>query len=320
MIIENYIKYVENFLNNYYKILLGNKYEKKMITPLIEKYIDVRYHNNSIYDKGYSFVDKLSKEIKNVAEEMVKQDKKIEDTIKKIFTLFGYILYIDDCSEYTSLNSLIKTIITDTELDDELKEEFKALVTDYVKTRSEFLAAFEDKNFSISEKRYARNVKKVSIKQDCKMPQIYSEWAIEKAYNSGTVLENKQYLLYILLSGKILKNTIELKFLENYLVEFPSSLFEKDKKINKYLKVLDNKMVKPRVHFLFDYETYLKNGDIINSFINKGFNVALVLDDTYDNNLRILDLFSYVFVYEKYEYYDIIINNEDNIRAKIVSL
>ena len=158
MIIENYIKYVENFLNNYYKILLGNKYEKKMITPLIEKYIDVRYYNNSIYDKGYSFVDKLSKEIKNVAEEMVKQDKKIEDTIKKIFTLFGYILYIDDCSEYTSLSSLIKTIITDTELDDELKEEFKALVTDYVKTRSEFLAAFEDKNFSISEKRYARNV------------------------------------------------------------------------------------------------------------------------------------------------------------------
>ena len=35
--------------------------------------------------------------------------------------------------------------------------------------------------------------------------------------------------------------------------------------------------------------------------------------------IKILDIFSYVFVYEKYEYYDIIIENRDEIKANIVS-
>ena len=58
--LDNYIKYFENFLVNYYKIILDSKYEKKIITPFIEKYIDVRYYNNSVYERGYSFINKLN--------------------------------------------------------------------------------------------------------------------------------------------------------------------------------------------------------------------------------------------------------------------
>ena len=317
--IDNYIKYFENFLINYYKVILDNKFDKKLLTPFIEKYIDVRYYNNSVYGKGYSFINKLNGELKNVAKEMVKQDMDLESKVKEIFTLFGYILYIDDCSEYVSLNSLIKTIADDISLSEEKKDELKELVSDFVKGRKEFLNIFEDKNFNLSLKRVARNLKKVDIDQNCKLSPIFSEWAVNKAYNSGTVLENKQYLLYLMLSGYILKNTIELNFSENYIVDFPESLFEKEKKINKYIKVLDNKVTKPRVHLRFNYSAYLKNKARINSFIKSGFNVAIVLDDSYDENLKILDIFSYVFVYEKYEYYDIIIDNRDDIKANIVS-
>ena len=98
------------------------------------------------------------------------------------------------------------------------------------------------------------------------------------------------------------------------------SLFEKEKKINKYIKVLDSKITKPRIHFRFDYKTYLKYKDKINSLIKDGFNIAVVLDEEYDENIKILDIFSYVFVYEKYEYYDIIIENKENIKANIISM
>lgn len=318
--IDSYIKYFENFLLNYFRIILDNKYEKKLLSPFIEKYIDVRYYNNSVYGKGYSFINKLNSELKNVAKEMIKQDMSIETKVKEIFTLFGYILYIDDCSEYVSLNSLIKTIFEDISLNNDKKEELKSLVTNFVKERKGFLDIFEDKTFNLNLKRLARNLKKVEIDQNCKLSPIYSEWAIDKAYNSGTVLENKQYLLYLMLSGYILKNTIELNFSENYIVDFPESLFDKEKKINKYIKVLDNKVTKPRVHFRFNYSTYLKYKDRINSFIKNGFNVSIVLDDNYDENIKILDIFSYVFVYEKYEYYDIIIENRDEIKANIICL
>ena len=318
--LDNYIKYFENFLVNYYKIILDNKYEKKIITPFIEKYIDVRYYNNSVYERGYSFINKLNSELKNVAKEMVKQDMSLEDKVKEIFTLFGYILYIDDCSEYTSLSSLIKTITDDISLNNEKKEELKNLVSDFIKTRKDFLSIFEDKNFNLNLKRIARNLKKVEIDQYCKLSPIFSEWAVNKAYNTGTVLENKQYLLYLMLSGYVLKQTIELNFNENYIVDFPESLFEKEKKINKYIKVLDSKITKPRIHFRFDYKTYLKYKDKINSLIKDGFNIAIVLDEEYDENIKVLDIFSYVFVYEKYEYYDIIIENKENIKANIISM
>lgn len=317
--IENYIKYFESFLLNYYRIILGNGYDKKLLMPFIEKYVDVRYYNNSVYSRGYSFINKLNAELKNVAKGIINEESALENEVKEIFTLFGYILYIDDCSEYDSLNSLIKTIGDDINLTSEKQEELKSAISDFIKARKDFFAIYEDKNFNIDLKRVARNVKKVEIKQNCKLSPIYSDWAIDKAYNSGTVLENKQYLLYLMLSGYILKNTIELNFSEQYIVDFPESLFAKEKKINKYTKVLDNKVVKPRVHFRFSYATYTKNKDKINTFINNGFNVAIVLDETYDENLKILDIFSYVFIYEKYEYYDIVIENKDNINTKIIS-
>ena len=317
--VENYIKYFENFLINYYKLILGNKYEKNIVAPFIEKYIDVRYYNNSICGKGYSFINKLNSELKNVAKEMIKQDMSLETKVKEIFSLFGYILYIDDCSEYLSLTTLVKTIADDISLDEEKKNELKNLINDFVKAKKDFLNIFDDKNFNIKLKRVARNLKKVEIEQNCKLSPIYSEWAINKAYNSGTVLENKQYLLFLMLSGYILKNTIELNFSETYLIDFPESLFEKEKKINKYTKVLDNKVVKPRIHFKFNYSTYLKYKDKINSLIKSGFNIAIVLDDSYDENIKVLDIFSYVFVYEKYKYYDIIIENRDNIKSNIIS-
>ena len=61
-IIEKYIKYVENFLLNYYRLLLNTSYERKMVDPFIDKYIDVRYYNNSIYEKEQNFVERINKE------------------------------------------------------------------------------------------------------------------------------------------------------------------------------------------------------------------------------------------------------------------
>ena len=43
-IFEEYIKYIDNFLVNYFKLLLGSKYEKGLVKPFIDKYKDVRYY------------------------------------------------------------------------------------------------------------------------------------------------------------------------------------------------------------------------------------------------------------------------------------
>ena len=44
-IFDDYIKFVENFLSNYFRILLEGKYERRLVRPLIDKYISVKYMN-----------------------------------------------------------------------------------------------------------------------------------------------------------------------------------------------------------------------------------------------------------------------------------
>ena len=41
-VFEEYIKFVETFLINYFKLLLGTEYERKLVIPFIDKYLNVR--------------------------------------------------------------------------------------------------------------------------------------------------------------------------------------------------------------------------------------------------------------------------------------
>ena len=64
-VFSEYVKYVENFLTNYFKLLLSTKYEKGIVKPFIDKYIDVRYYNEYVV-KEENFTNRLNKELNNI--------------------------------------------------------------------------------------------------------------------------------------------------------------------------------------------------------------------------------------------------------------
>lgn len=320
---EDYIRFVKNFLLDYYRMLLKEKYDRKLVLPLVEKYIDVRYYNKSIYSDSNSSLEKINKELKKLSKELIKMDMKKEELIKKIFTLFGYILYIDDCTICDSIRTLVKTLLNTEELQlnlsEEEKEEFTNLVVNFTKTKKAFFKTFENKDFTLSTKRLAKNIYNADLKQDCKI-NLYSEAAINRAYSAGVVLENRQYLLLLMLSGEILREVNELNFNNVFVIDFPDSLFDKEKKINKYLNAIDNELLKSKISLRVTYSAFLENRKRVNSFINKGYNVSVLLGDDFDEEIGNLVLFSYVFVYEKYDYYDIIMENKDVIMSRIITL
>ena len=47
-IFDEYIKFVENFLINYFKFLLAGDYERSLIRPFIDRYIDICYNYTGI--------------------------------------------------------------------------------------------------------------------------------------------------------------------------------------------------------------------------------------------------------------------------------
>ena len=321
-IFEEYIKFVDNFLVNYFKFLLASKFEKRLVKPFVDKYIDVRYYNKYVINEP-NFTERLNKELNNIAREVIEENPEKVEKVKNIFALFSYVLFIDGCTHFSDLNQLLKTLFTDEnislEYSDSVKKEFNALVREYINKKVAFFKLFQSDEFYIKGKSYG-NVYVVNLGQNCNISKLYSEYAIDKAYNSNVVMENRTYLTILMTTAKVLSDVISLNFGITYVVDFPPSLLEKTKKIVKYLKALDDDLLRSKVHLKFYYRDYKLYKKEIIGLINQGYTVCLELDETYDIDFDDLFLFSYIFIDKKYNYYNNIINNRADVKTEIITM
>ena len=322
-IYEEYIKYVDNFLVNYFKLLLSTKYEKRLVKPFIDKYIDVRYYNKYVV-RDDDFTNILNRELNNIAKEVMEENEDKVDKIKNVFALFSYVMFIDGCTKFTDLNTLLKTLYSDSnitlEYSDSTKKELNSLVRDYISKKIAFFKLFESDEFYLKGKKYPNNIYIVDVGQRCNVSKLYSDYAVEKAYNSDLVIENKTYLGILMISSKILSEVIALDFKNNYIIDFPVTLLEKPKKIIKFLKALDDELLRTKIHLKFKYKDFKTYKREIFNLINQDYSVCLELDETYDINFDDLFLFSYILVDRKYRYYNIIINSKEDVKTNIITL
>ena len=322
-IYAEYIKFVNNFLVEYYKELLGVKYERALVRPFIDKFIDVRYYNRYSV-KEDDFTERLNKELNTLAKGLMKDHKSKAETIKDIFALFSYVLFIDGCTHFSDINALLKALFTDDTISlnysSETKKTVTASVKGYINKKLEFFKVFNTQEFYLKGKRYSGDVFHIDLGQKINLPKLYSDYAIKKAYNSDVVFENRIYLTLIMLSSKILFDVLSLKFENTYVVDFPETLFEKPKKIMKFTNAINDDYLKEKISFKIKYKQYKHYKRTVHELINRGYGITLELDDTYTTNFDNLFLFTNIIVDKKYNYYDIIINNRDAIKTNIITL
>ena len=106
-IAREYIDFSKKNITKYLKIILDKYYAKKIVDPLLEVYINVRYYNNEDI-KYKNFTSNINYYLRQKAIEM--KENEDEDTIFKIkntFYLFKYILYFDNVEDYESLKKVI---------------------------------------------------------------------------------------------------------------------------------------------------------------------------------------------------------------------
>ena len=325
-IFDEYIKFVENFLINYFKLLLSGEYERNLIRPFIDRYIDVRYFNKFSFVKEPTFTQKLNKELNNVAKEVMSENEDKVEKVKNIFALFGYVLYIDGCFSYSNISTLTKSLFNDANIKLTYSDKTKAGVTDLIREftdkKNEFFKLFDTDEFFLKGKKLESNMYCVDLGNNCHISKLYSSYAIERAYNSEVVMENRLYLMLVMLTTKILAEAISLNFENSYVVDFPETLLEKQKKIMKYLKLLDNDLLRNKVILRFKYSVY-KNRVYkkeINKLINNDYNVSIILDDAFDSDFDSLVLFTNIFVDKKGKYYQNVIDNKEEYNLKVVEV
>ena len=321
-IVSEYIEFVRNSFLAFFKIVLGRRYQRSLVLLFIDKYIDVRYYNETNYLTVKDFVKRLNKELVDLTERIANEEN-IED-IKDAVALFGYLVYFDDVCVVEQDAELINVLVEDELLRIKDKENTKNEVLTWYKgfkdSKTRFNKVLTNKDFTILEKRLYRKLNYLSLEHNVKISNLYSEFAIEKAYTTGTVAEDKLFITYILASSLVLDNAINLDFSRYYIVPFASSLFEKEKKCTRLLRTLDNQLCKKFISVWITYSDYKKNKKKIDDLISEGYSFGIELDSKYTGITSDLVLFPYIFVDEDSPEYEMLERDKERLKSKIIKL
>ncbi len=321
-IIGEYIAFTRDKYLELLKIVLGNHYQKYLCAFFVDKYIDVRYYNETNYLTTKDFVSRLNKELVDLTNKLADDDN-IED-IKNIVALFGYIVYFDDVCVINEDMELINTLVSDgivkVEQTGDMKKAIKEWYVDLKKKKELFNKTITTKDFSILESRLYRKLYYLELEHNVKISNLYSEYAIDKAYNSGVVSEDKLFISYVLASQLVLNNAINLDFSRYYLVPIASTLFGKEKKFMRLINVINNPLAKKFISIRITYSDYKKNKTKVNNLITDGYSFGIELDGKYTGNTSELVLFPYIFVYEDSPEYEMLMREKDLLKSKIIKL
>ena len=134
---------------------MGSHYQKYLCSIFIDRYINVRYYNETNYLTEKDFVNRINKELVDLTKKLADDDN--IDDIKNIVALFGYIIYFDDVGIINHDMELINTLVTDDIIKVEKKDDLKQLIKDWYtslkKGKEIFNNAISTKDFNLLEKR-----------------------------------------------------------------------------------------------------------------------------------------------------------------------
>lgn len=280
--------------------LLNLKEKEKTNEPTIRQaftkyYIDAKYYNNcgevNLEYNAKNMNSVIEKALKEYAEELIKKykgsDKQYKDKVNKYLKYFLVLHQFEQAFEkeetiderrttyLDKLNKYVKLEISD--------KDMKALLTDIIKIEKKYnsmikflldklsTGMFELEYNKTSEKDYFA----VELKHNIAFSKVYSEYIVDKTYSEGIVAEDKVEVLASLLIAQLVKNMMAKDFKSKYIIYISGSLYEKDVKLTKVFKTLDDDFIKNNINILVKYEDLVKYKKIIKDLKKKGYNFSV---------------------------------------------
>ena len=280
--------------------LLNLKEKEKTNEPTIRQaftkyYIDAKYYNNcgevNLEYNAKNMNSVIEKALKEYAEELIKKykgsDKQYKDKVNKYLKYFLVLNQFEQAFEkeqtiderrttyLDKLNKYVKLEISD--------KDMKVLLTDIIKIEKKYnsmikflldklsTGMFELEYNKTSEKDYFA----VELKHNIAFSKVYSEYIVDKTYSEGIVAEDKVEVLASLLIAQLVKNMMAKDFKSKYIIYISGSLYEKDVKLTKVFKTLDDDFIKNNINILVKYEDLVKYKKIIKDLKKKGYNFSV---------------------------------------------
>lgn len=302
---------------------MKNQYNEQIVNEYIDEYINVRYYNLVENSRQRAFYLNIKNNLKNVKDRLQKENErtKFDDIVKykekeriieNVCDAFDYILFFDNVRSVDRMKSIDdmdelidnlyerreKTYLINERVS--TKKELKKLVKDTMISKDLFLDNCFSDDFELNIKRFdaKENIYKVELKSNIQMPMIYSDMAIQRAFDSALVKEDRLLVEYTLLSVIVIRDIIEANFKDQYIVEFTLSLLGKEQKLKNILKPIDDPALQDKINLNIMYEDFEVNKKKIFDLMKLGYKFSLTLDNSFKqiDELPRLSMFSYIII------------------------
>lgn len=288
----------------------------------VNAYIDIKYYN--CY--GDKEVERSTKnpvlKIENVLKETIPnaikliKDEKAKDIAYKYANIFLLIANLeqardsinDSKARHEFYKKEIKKYAKDWDINkiEKIIEELTKVQKSYFDTLEYFLKRLETSMFDLNFNKLVtkKDIYGLELLHNLSFSKIYSEYIIDKTYKEGVVAEDKMSVLLTLLSVQLIKDMTSPGFNKKYIFYIPNSLYTKEKKLDKILKMIDDKYAKDNAIILLTFEDLLRNEKIIKEIRKLGYKFALAfnqetaLNETNRGNMFIAN---YIFINKQFK-------------------
>ena len=307
--LNQYIDFEKNNICNFAKEILSNYYDEELFGKILNVYVNCRYYNYDNYSPD-TISDDILKKLKGELEKLiVGVEKDTKKQLKEMYLVFYYVMMFDGTITVNP-NKLVSSLVKFrkelfNESDMIFKENIEKMISSTKNKRKQFINLFRSEDFDIKRKSTSNpNVFDITLKHKIEFPKIYSEFAIDRVYNTGTVMEDKLMVLYYIVCSIIIKDIGKCIYDNYYLLEFAPSLFENKEKLTNTLDIIDNDIFRDKVYFKMTYEDYGKYVNNVKDMIKIGYKFVLECndEDLKDDSFVLSSMFDYLIVNKNSDY------------------
>ena len=285
----------------------------------IESYVDAKYYNNcgniNLEYNAKNMNTKMETALKEIAEKEIKKykgsDNKYQEKVEKFEKIILVINQLEqDFKKEESIEEKRKRYLS--KINKYFKEEFKnrnqkEVITKIIKIQKKYnsmikflLSKLETGMFELKQNQLQeKNTFAVELQHNIQFSKVYSEYIVDKTYTEGVVAEDKMAVLASLLLAQLVKDMLEGNFSKKYIISIPETLYEKQNKLDKVLKLFDDEYIKTYVNIVVDFTKFNKNKKVIKALIKEGYHFSTNLEttetikNTEESNLHLVD---YIFL------------------------
>ena len=300
-IVKEYIDYDRKNIIKYIDVITEKKLNSKIVDMIANTYINIRYYD--MYEHKKNVVDDISFYVKEKLEQdfSEKNNDKNLSLIRDSLIIIRYVIILE---KYHDDKSIAKLLV---EFEEKMVSEYsntKIIINDLIKMikddihkKKKYINDTSSIDFNVVE--FNTNISGVfdlMLENSVKIPDLFSQIAINRVYNSGVINEDKMFVYYLLASREVLKDMVNFDYGKVYLLDFACDLLEKKNKLGSFLKIFDLDYLKDRIIIKISCQEYLNNKEHVEELIHNGLSFAIILDDSFDEKIILLDIFAFIII------------------------